>query len=69
MIEKINSRTIEGGNILVFGFKRGLFIAGLRDDRIRYIVKAKGEEESLTRLLETVLQEESEIKSQQFKGN
>jgi hypothetical protein len=67
-IEKINPRAVEGGNILVSEFVKGSFIAGLRDDRIKYIVKAKGEEESLAQLVETALQE-GEIKSQRFKGN
>jgi hypothetical protein len=35
---------------------------------IKYVVKAKGEEESLAQLVGTALQE-SEIKSQRFKGN
>jgi hypothetical protein len=36
---------------------------------LKYTVKARGEEESLAQLVETALQEESEIKSQRFKGN
>jgi hypothetical protein len=68
-IEKINPRAVEGGAILVSEFLKGSFIAGLKDDRIKYIVKAKGEEESLAQLVETALQEESEIQSQKFKGN
>jgi hypothetical protein len=68
-IEKMNPRAVEGGAILVSEFMKGSFVAGLKDDRIRYIVKAKGEEESLAQLVETALQEESEIKSQRFKVN
>jgi hypothetical protein len=68
-IEKINPQAVEGGAILVSEFLKGSFVAGLMDDRIKYIVKAKGEEESLAQLVETALQEESEIKSQKFKGN
>jgi hypothetical protein len=68
-IEKINPSAIEGGAILVSEFMKGSFVAGLRDDKVKYIVKAKGEEESLAQLVETALQEESEIKSQRFKGN
>jgi hypothetical protein len=41
----------------------------LRDERIKYIVKAKGEDESLAKLVETAIQEESEIISQRSKGN
>jgi hypothetical protein len=48
---------------------KGSFVAGLKDERIKYIVKAKGEENSLAQLVETALQEESEVKSQKFKGN
>jgi hypothetical protein len=48
---------------------KGSFVAGLRDDRIKYVVKAKGEENLLAQLVETALQEESEVKSQKFKGN
>jgi hypothetical protein len=50
---------------------KGSFITGLKDDRIKYsyIVKAKREENSLAQLVETALQEESEVRSQKFKGN
>jgi hypothetical protein len=68
-IEKINPNAIEGGVILVSEFMKGTFVAGLKDDRVKYIVKARGEEESLAQLVETALQEESEVKSQKFKGN
>ncbi|PNF37362.1 hypothetical protein B7P43_G17831 [Cryptotermes secundus] len=47
---------------------KGSFVAGLKDDRIKYVVKAKGDH-SLAKLIETALQEESEVKSQKFKGN
>jgi hypothetical protein len=47
---------------------KGSFVAGLKDDRVKYIVKAR-EEESLAQLVETALQEESEIRSQRFKSN
>jgi hypothetical protein len=68
-IEKINPRVVEGGSILVSEFMKGTFIAGLKDDRVKYIVKAKGEENSLAQLVETALQEENSIKSQRWKGN
>jgi hypothetical protein len=68
-IEKINPAVIEGGVILISEFMKGTFVAGLRDDRIKYIFKARGDEESLAQLVETALQEESEVKSQKFKGN
>jgi hypothetical protein len=68
-IEKINLRVVEGGTILVSEFMKGSFVAGLKDERIKYTIKAKGEENSLIQLVETALQEESEVKSQKFKGN
>ena len=43
-IEKTNPNAVEGGVILVSEFMKGTFIAGLKDDRIKYIVKAKGED-------------------------
>jgi hypothetical protein len=63
-IENINPRAVEGGTILVSEFMKGSFVAGLKDDRIKYVVKAKGEEHSLAQLVETALQEESEVRSQ-----
>jgi hypothetical protein len=68
-IEKISPQAAEGGTILVSEFMKGSFVSGLRDERVKYMVKAKGEEESLAQLVETALQEESEIRSQRFKGN
>jgi hypothetical protein len=68
-IEKLNPNVIEGGVIIVPEFMKGTFVAGLKDDRVRYIVKARGEDDSLAQLVETALQEESEVKSQKFKGN
>jgi hypothetical protein len=43
-IEKVNPRAVEGGTILVSEFMKGSFIAGLKDDRIKYILKAKKED-------------------------
>jgi hypothetical protein len=68
-IEKINPHAVEGGTILVSEFMKGSFVAGFKDDRIKYVVKAKGEDNSLAQLVETALQEESEVKLQKFKGN
>jgi hypothetical protein len=68
-IENVNPNAVEGGVILVSEFMKGTFVAGLKDDWIKYIVKARGEEDSLAKLVETALQEESEVKSQKFKGN
>jgi hypothetical protein len=41
-IEKTNPHAVEGGTILVSEFMKGSFVAGLRDDRIKYVVKARG---------------------------
>jgi hypothetical protein len=68
-IEKINPHAVEEGNILLSEFMKGSFVAGLTDERIKYVVKAKGEDNSLAQLVETALQEESELKSQNFKRN
>jgi hypothetical protein len=68
-IERTNPQAVGGGNILVSELMKGSFISGLKDDRIKYIVKARGEDESLAQLVEIALQEESEIKSQRTKGN
>jgi hypothetical protein len=68
-IEKVNPNATEGGVILVSELMKSSFVAGLKDDRIKYIVKARGEVDSLAQLIETALQEESEVKSQKFKGN
>jgi hypothetical protein len=68
-IEKVSPHAVEGGTILISEFMKGSFIAGLKDERIKYIVKARGEEDSLAQLVETALQEESEIQSMRFKGN
>jgi hypothetical protein len=68
-IEKVNPNAIEGGVILASEFMKGSFAAELKADRIKYIVKAGGEEDSLAQLILTALQEESEVKSQKFKGS
>jgi hypothetical protein len=51
-IEKVNPNAIEGGVILVSEFMKGTFVAGLKDDRIKYIVKVRGEEDSLAQLVQ-----------------
>lgn len=67
--QRDNARYVEGGLQLIGEILKGTFISGLKDERIKYIVKAKGEDESLAQLVETALQEESEVKSQKFKVN
>ena len=67
--QRDNSRYVEGGLQLIGELLKGTFVAGLKDDRIKYIVKTKGEEESLAQLIETALQEESEVRSVRFRGN
>ncbi|PNF32318.1 hypothetical protein B7P43_G14018, partial [Cryptotermes secundus] len=66
---KLNPNAIDGGVILVSEFMKGTFVAGLKGSTCHNIVKAKGEEESVAQLVETALQEESEVKSQKFKVN
>jgi hypothetical protein len=61
-IEKISPNSSEGAILLVSEFMKGTFVAGLKDDRVKYIVKARGEEESLAQLVETALEEECEVK-------
>jgi hypothetical protein len=68
-IGKINPHAVGGGNILVSELMKGSFVSGLKDDRVKYIVKTRSEDESLAQLVETALQEECEIKSQRTKGN
>jgi Zinc knuckle. len=59
----------EGAMKLIFELVKGTFVAGLRDERIRYVVKTKGEEESLAQIVETALQEECEVRSFRYKPN
>jgi hypothetical protein len=37
---------------------KGIFVAGLRDERVRVIVKTKGVEGSIAQMVETAIQEE-----------
>lgn len=60
---------VEGGLQLIGEFLKGTFVAGLKDERVKYIVKAKGEDDSLAQLVETAIQEECEVKSLKFKNN
>lgn len=50
--------------MLITEFLKGVFVAGLRGDNVRYIVNSKVEQDSLAQLIESAIQEESEIKSQ-----
>ena len=59
---------IEGGQFLIMELVKGTFVAGLKDERIKYIVKAKSDNESLAQLVEFAIQEENEIRSQRFRG-
>jgi hypothetical protein len=40
----------------------------LKDERIRVIVKAKGEDDSLAQIIETAIQEESKLRSQRYRN-
>lgn len=65
--KQIGGNLLEGASALVGEFLKGTFVAGLKDERVKYIVKTKGEQVSMAQLVETALQEESECKSQRFK--
>jgi hypothetical protein len=62
-IEKVNPNATEGGVILV---SERLIRSRIkrRQDQVHW--KARGEEDSLAQLIETALQEESEVKSRKF---
>jgi hypothetical protein len=53
-----HSQYVGGGLKLIGEFLKGIFVAGLRDERIKVIVKTKGEEGSIAQLIETAIQEE-----------
>jgi hypothetical protein len=65
---KDNAQYVEGGLKLIGEFLKGTFISGLKDERIRVIVKARGEDDSLAQIIETAIQEESELKSQRHRN-
>jgi hypothetical protein len=65
---KDNEQYVEGGLKLIGEFLKGTFISGLKDERVRVIVKAKGEDDSLAQIIETAIQEESELKSQRHRN-
>jgi hypothetical protein len=67
--EREHAHYVEGGLKLISDFLKGIFVAGLKDDRVRVIVKTKGEEGSIAQLVETAIQEECELKSQNYKVN
>jgi hypothetical protein len=60
-IEKINPQAVGGGNILVSELMKRSFISGLKDDRIKYILKAIGEDKSLAQLVEIARRERNKI--------
>jgi hypothetical protein len=65
---KNNEQYVEGGLKLTGEFLKGTFISGLKVERIRVIVKAKGGDESLAQIIETAIQEESELRSQRYRN-
>jgi hypothetical protein len=69
MEERENGHYVEGGLKLIDEFMKGIVVAGLKDERIKTMVKIKGEESSIAQLIETAIQEECEVKSQKFKSN
>jgi hypothetical protein len=67
--EREHGHYVEGGLKLITEFLKGIFVAGLKDERIKVIVKTKGEEGSLAQLIETAIQEECELRSQRYRAN
>jgi hypothetical protein len=62
-----NTEKCEGGGDLIDLFIRACFIQGLHDDRIKTMVKAKGNVNTpLAQLAEVALEEESAIKSERL---
>jgi hypothetical protein len=58
----------KGGGDMIDLFIRACFIQGLQDDRIKTMVKAKGNVNTpMTQLVEVALDEESTIRSERFK--
>ena len=66
-----NNEKREGGGDIIDLFIRACFIQGLHDDRIKTMVKAKGNVNTpMAQLVEVALEEESTIRSERFKrGN
>jgi hypothetical protein len=60
---------VEGGLKLIGEFLKGIFMAGLKDERVKTMVKAKGEDDSIAQLIETAIQVECELKSQKYRLN
>ena len=60
----------EGGGDIIDLFIRACFIQGLHNDRIKTMVKAKGNVNTpMAQLVEVALEEESSIRSERFKRN
>jgi hypothetical protein len=60
----------EGGGDIIDLFIRACFIRGLRDDRIKMMVKGKGNVNTpMAQLVEVALEQESLIRSEKFKRN
>ena len=56
---------LRGGNDLIRELLKGTFVNGLKDDRIKYLLKSKrGDDVTLLQLIETAGNEESELRSQ-----
>jgi hypothetical protein len=59
---------IGGGLKLIGEFLKGIFVAGLKDERVKVIVKTKGRRErSIARVIEIAIQEECKSKFQKCK--
>jgi hypothetical protein len=67
--ERKNGHYVEGGLKLISELLKGIFTAGLKDEKIKIMVRTRGEEGSLAQLIETAVQEKCELKSHKFKPN
>ena len=61
---------LRGGNDVINELLKGTFVNGLKDDKIKYLVKSRrSDDATLLQLIETASNEESELKSQRFLSN
>ncbi|KAJ4442326.1 hypothetical protein ANN_03912 [Periplaneta americana] len=54
-----------GGAQILNELIKSCYVQGLADDRVKMVVRTKGEKERLTQLIETAIEEESSIQSGQ----
>lgn len=66
-LEQIDSSYVSGGVRIMEEIVKVCFVQGLTNDRIKTIVRAKGENKSISQIIEIALEEESAILSQSYK--